>query len=86
MPALVFRLVAAGLLAGLAAAAAAAPEAGPGQAPTVQLPARGSVEVAFSPWNDPEAALIAAIAEAVFARAASSSPELRAAEIGRAHV
>ena len=65
MPALVFRLAAAGLLAGVAvAAAAAAPEAGPGQAPTVQLPARGSVEVAFSPWNDPEAALIAAIGEA----------------------
>ncbi len=65
MPARVVRLAAAGLLAGMAAAAVAAdPPGGPGQAPTVQVPARGSVEVAFSPWNDPEAALIAAIGEA----------------------
>ena len=35
----------------------------PGEAPTGAVPARGSVR-SPSPWNDPEAALIAAIAEA----------------------
>ena len=65
MPQAVRRWVAAGLLAASAVGAPAAqPEAGPGEAPTVTVPARGSVEIAFSPWNDPEAALIAAIAEA----------------------
>ena len=65
MPQAVRRWVAAGLLAASAVGAPAVqPEAGPGEAPTVTVPARGSVEIAFSPWNDPEAALIAAIAEA----------------------
>lgn len=42
----------------LAAAGAAERE------PTQQLPARGSIELAFSPWNDPEAALAGLIGEA----------------------
>ena len=63
MPKAVRRWAAAGLLAGASTLAPAA-DPGPGDAPTVTIPARGSVEIAFSPWNDPETALIAAIADA----------------------
>lgn len=45
------------LALGLAAQAVAAPE----REPTLNLPAQGRVELAFSPWNDPEAALLEAI-------------------------
>lgn len=41
----------------LAAQVTAAPE----REPTINLPAHGRVELAFSPWNDPEQALLEAI-------------------------
>ncbi len=48
------------LALGLAAQAVAAPE----REPTLNLPAQGRVELAFSPWNDPEQALLKAIDDA----------------------
>lgn len=45
------------LLPGLLAVVLAAPAAGAGEEPAIELPATGRIELAFSPWNDPEAAL-----------------------------
>ena len=57
------RLAVATWLAASAMAAAAA-ESDPERAPPTHLPAGGSVALAFSPWQDPEALLLQAIADA----------------------
>lgn len=55
-----WRLLLAGLAAGLAVEVSAE-VAAPAREPALTLAAKGKVELAFSPWNDPEQALLAAI-------------------------